>query len=314
MEPVPRNRDIKKPLATTPETGNQPLTGPAFNPYFALVTGVLAVSTGAIFVRLTTDAPALVIAAYRVGLASAIIVPLAWFKVRVELFSLTRHELALAGLAGLFLALHFGTWISSLSYTSVANSVVLVNTNPLWVGLLTPLVTGERIKPAVALGILISVAGGIVIGIGDFATGGEALLGDLLALAGSVCAALYLLLGRSLRRKLSLLAYICVCYTSAAMLLWLLVLSLRLPVTGFSDSTYACFWAMALITQLIGHSSYNWALKWFSTSLIAVSLLGEPVGSTVMAYFLFDEGLTTAKLIGGGLILSAIVISVVGER
>jgi drug/metabolite transporter (DMT)-like permease len=255
-----------------------------------------------------------VIAAYRVGLASAIIVPLAWFKVRVELFSLTRHELALAGLAGLFLALHFGTWISSLSYTSVANSVVLVNTNPLWVGLLTPLVTGERIKPAVALGILISVAGGIVIGIGDFATGGEALLGDLLALAGSVCAALYLLLGRSLRRKLSLLAYICVCYTSAAMLLWLLVLSLRLPVTGFSDSTYACFWAMALITQLIGHSSYNWALKWFSTSLIAVSLLGEPVGSTVMAYFLFDEGLTTAKLIGGGLILSAIVISVVGER
>ena len=314
MEPVPRNRNIKKPLATTPETGNQPLTGPAFNPYFALVTGVLAVSTGAIFVRLTTDAPALVIAAYRVGLASAIIVPLAWFKVRVELFSLTRHELALAGLAGLFLALHFGTWISSLSYTSVANSVVLVNTNPLWVGLLTPLVTGERIKPAVALGILISVAGGIVIGIGDFATGGEALLGDLLALAGSVCAALYLLLGRSLRRKLSLLAYICVCYTSAAMLLWLLVLSLRLPVTGFSDSTYACFWAMALITQLIGHSSYNWALKWFSTSLIAVSLLGEPVGSTVMAYFLFDEGLTTAKLIGGGLILSAIVISVVGER
>jgi drug/metabolite transporter (DMT)-like permease len=166
----------------------------------------------------------------------------------------------------------------------------------------------------VAWGILISVAGGIIIGIGDFATGGKALLGDLLALIGSVCAAFYLLLGRNLRRKLSLLAYICVCYASAAVILWLLVLTLRLPVTGFSGSTYACFWAMALFTQLIGHSSYNWALRWFSTSLIAVSLLGEPIGATIMAYFLFDEGLTTAKVIGGVLILIAITLSAVSEN
>ncbi|MGA9477906.1 MAG: DMT family transporter [Desulfobacterales bacterium] len=296
-----------------PEACNRPLTGPAFNPYFALIAGVLAVSTGAIFVRLATDVPALVIAAYRVGLASAVIVPIAWFKARSELLSLSRRDLALAGLSGFFLALHFGTWITSLGYTSVANSVVLVNTTPLWVGLFTPLVTGERVKPTVALGILISVAGAVIIGIDDFATGGEALLGDLLALAGSVCAAVYLLLGRNLRRSLSLLAYICVCYASAAVILWLFALVLRLPVTGFSDSSYACLWAMALITQLIGHSSYNWALKWFSTSLIAVSLLGEPVGSTVMAYFLFDEGLTTAKVIGGVMILCAITLSAVGE-
>jgi len=157
------------------------------------------------------------------------------------------------------------------------------------------------------------VAGAVIIGIDDFATGGEALLGDLLALAGSVCAAVYLLLGRNLRRRLSLLAYICVCYASAAVILWLFVLVLRLSATGFSDASYACLWAMALITQLIGHSSYNWALKWFSTSLIAVSLLGEPVGSTVMAYFLFDEGLTTAKVIGGVMILCAITLSAVGE-
>ena len=296
-----------------PEACNRPLTGPAFNPYLALIAGVLAVSTGAIFVRLATDVPALVIAAYRVGLASAVIVPIAWIKARAELLSLSRRDLALAGLSGFFLALHFGTWITSLGYTSVANSVVLVNTTPLWVGLFTPLVTGERVKPTVALGILISVAGAVIIGIDDFATGGEALLGDLLALAGSVCAAVYLLLGRNLRRRLSLLAYICVCYASAAVILWLFVLVLRLPATGFSDASYACLWAMALITQLIGHSSYNWALKWFSTSLIAVSLLGEPVGSTVMAYFLFDEGLTTAKVIGGVMILSAITLSAVGE-
>jgi drug/metabolite transporter (DMT)-like permease len=296
------------------DAGNHPPSQPALNPNMALCAGVLAVSTGAIFARLAGEAPALVIAAYRVGLAGAVVVPLAWIRARDELLSLSRHELFLAGLSGLFLALHFGTWISSLDYTSVANSVVLVNTNPLWVALFTPLITGERIKPAVALGILISVAGGIIIGIGDFATGGTALLGDALALAGSVCAAVYLLLGRKLRRRLTLLAYVGVCYGSAAAILWFFVLALRLPVSGFSGSTYAYFWAMALITQLIGHSSYNWALRWFSASLIAVSLLGEPIGATIMAWFLFNEKLTVAKVIGGGLILAAIALTAVGER
>lgn len=297
-----------------PHTLKSEFTGnPPFNPYFALLSGVLAVSTGAIFARLA-DAPALVIAAYRVGLATLVITPVALLKVREELLGLSRREISLAVLSGLFLALHFATWISSLSYTSVANSVVLVNTNPLWVGLFTPFITKERIKPVVAFGILLSVTGGIIIGAGDFESGGKALLGDFLALAGSVCAAVYLLLGRNLRRKLSLLAYIFVCYGSAAAILWLVVLIGQLPISGFSSGTYACFWAMALFTQLIGHSSYNWALRWFSAGLIAVSLLGEPIGSTILAYFIFDEGLTWFKFVGGGLILIAIYISAAGER
>jgi drug/metabolite transporter (DMT)-like permease len=288
-------------------------TQPPFNPYLALMTGVCAVSTGAIFARMA-DAPALVIAAYRVGLATLVIAPVVGLRARNELLNLSRSDLALAAISGLFLALHFATWITSLNHTSVANSVVLVNTNPLWVGLLTPFVTGERLKPAVAAGIAVSVVGGIVIGAGDFATGGSALFGDGLALAGSVCAAVYLLLGRKLRRKLSLITYIFVCYGSAAMILWSLVLILRLPVSGFSPKTYGCFWAMALITQIIGHSSYNWALRWFSTGFIAVSLLGEPIGSTLLAYILFDEGLTWAKAVGGALILAAIVLSSRSER
>ena len=180
---------------------------PPFNPYFALISGVLAVSTGAIFARLA-EAPALVIAAYRVGIAALILAPIAWFKARDELSRLSGRDLKLALLSGFFLALHFATWISSLDYTSVANSVVLVNTNPLWVGLLTPLMVKERVKRATIVSIVISVIGGTIIGFGDFATGGKALLGDALALIGSICAAVYLLLGRNLRRHLSLLAYI----------------------------------------------------------------------------------------------------------
>jgi len=288
------------------QTDAGPVVAP-FHPFIALTVGVIAVSTGAIFARLA-DAPALVIAAYRVGLAAAVLLPLALIKVRRELAGLSARDLRLAGLSGFFLALHFATWISSLDYTSVANSVVLVNTNPLWVGLLTPLITKERIRPVVAVGIGLSVVGGIIIGAGDFVVGGKALVGDFLALAGSVSAACYLLLGRDLRQRVSLLAYIFLCYGSAALVLWGAVLVLRLPVTGFSPSTYACFWALALFTQLVGHSSYNWALRWLSTSMIAVSLLGEPIGATLLAYWLFAESLTWSKFVGGVLILAAIYL------
>jgi drug/metabolite transporter (DMT)-like permease len=264
-----------------------PDAAPPFNPYLALIIGTMAVSTGAIFARLA-DAPSLVIAAYRVGIASLILAPVTWWKARDEIVTLSKRDLKLAVLSGFFLALHFATWISSLEYTSVANSVVLVNTNPLWVGLLTPLIAKEKVKRA-------------------------ALLGDGLALAGSLCAAVYLLLGRNLRRKLSLLPYIFICYGSAAVILWVIVLSLGLPISGFSTGTVAAFWGMALIAQIIGHSTYNWALKWLSAGLIAVSLLGEPIGSTILAYILFDEGLTVYKIVGGGIILSAIYIAASSE-
>jgi drug/metabolite transporter (DMT)-like permease len=286
---------------------------PPFNPAMALVSGVLAVSTGSIFARLA-EAPAFVIAAYRVGLASLILAPVAWWRARGELLRLTARDYGLATLAGLCLALHFGTWISSLQYTSVANSVMLVNTTPLWVGLLTPFISKDRVSRLTKIGIGLSVIGGAIIGAGDFATGVDALVGDFLAVAGSLCAACYLLLGRTLRRKLSLLAYVMICYGSAAVILWAAVLALRLPVAGFNGRTYAAFAGMALISQIIGHSSYNWALGWFSTGLIAVSLLGEPIGATILAYLLFDEGLTWAKAAGGLLILSAIYLAGRGEE
>jgi drug/metabolite transporter (DMT)-like permease len=285
---------------------------PPLNPYFALIIGVFAVSTGAIFARLA-DAPALVIAAYRLGLASLILAPLAWFKARHEIAALSKKDLKLAVVSGFFLATHFAAWISSLDYTSVANSVVLVNTNPLWVGLLTPFIVKERVKRATVLSIIISVIGGTIIGYGDFATGGKALLGDALALIGSICAAIYLLLGRNLRRKLSLLPYIFICYGSAAVILWIVVLCLGLPITGFSQTTVYALWGMALISQLTGHTSYNWALKWFSAGLIAVSLLGEPIGATILAYIIFQEGLTAYKIIGGIFILAAIYIAASSE-
>jgi drug/metabolite transporter (DMT)-like permease len=248
------------------------------------------------------------------GLATFILIPLAAWKAGGELRSLSFRDIKLAMLSGLFLALHFATWISSLDYTAIANSVVLVNTIPLWVGLFTPLVTKDRISASTIISIILSIIGAAIIGFGDFASGGQALRGDLLAVIGAVCAAVYLLIGRNLRRKLSLLSYVTICYGSAAAILWLVVLLLNLPVTGYSHQTVAAFWAMAVISQILGHSSYNWSLKWFTTSLVAVSLLGEPIGSTLLAYIIFDEGLTWMKFIGGLFILSAIYIAASGDK
>ncbi len=283
------------------------------NPLIILVFGIIGVSTGSIFARLA-DAPALVTAAYRVGLASLILIPLAAWKARDELRNLSFHDIRLAIVSGFFLALHFASWISSLDYTAIANSVVLVNTIPLWVGLLTPVIAKDRLTRATVISIIVSVIGGVIIGFGDFATGGQALIGDFLAVIGAICAAIYLLLGRNLRRRLSLLSYVAICYGSAALFLWLAVIALQLPVSGYSTQTVAAFWAMALVSQIIGHSSYNWALKWFSSGFVAVALLGEPIGATIMAYIIFNEGLTWTKFIGGLVILSAIYIAATGEH
>lgn len=285
---------------------------PPISPLIPLILGIGAISTGAIFARMA-DAPSLVIAAYRVGLATLVLTPFALARRWGELRNLPRRDLVTVGGAGFFLALHFATWIASLNYTSVASSVVLVNTIPLWVGLLGPLVAGERFSRWTAGGMALAFAGGAVVGGGDFALGGQALWGDLLALAGALAAAAYLLLGRRVRPKLSLLSYIFLCYGTAAAFLWAGVLLTGLPVAGYSSGTWGSFGAMALIPQLLGHSSYNWALRWLSAGFISVALLGEPLGSTLLAWILFGEGLTLVKAAGMGGILAGIVLASRGE-
>jgi len=286
---------------------------PFINPAIALTLGIAAISTGAIFAR-AADAPSLVIAAYRVGLATLILAPFAAWKSSKEIAGLTRSDWKAVLGAGFFLAVHFATWIASLDYTSVASSVVLVNTIPLWVGTLTPFLTGERPGRGTLAGIALSFVGGVFISAGDFAVGGRALFGDALALVGGLSAAIYIMLGRNVRPRLSLLAYITTCYGTAGAILWTLVLVSKTPFTGFSVPTWWAFLGMAIIPQILGHSSYNWALRWFSSSTVAVCLLGEPIGSTLLAWIFFGETLTAWKAAGGALILAGIVLAAVNEK
>ncbi len=284
------------------------MNNPTIRPYLGLAIGIVTVSFASIFIRLA-DAPSLVIAASRLTIASLILAPAALIRGKDELRSLAREDLGLALLSGLFLGLHFATWISSLEYTSVASSVVFVDTSPLFVGLASHLLLKERVSRRMFAGIAVSVLGGMIIGYGDFGLGTRELFGDFLALMGAVAVSGYLLVGRKLRRHLSLLSYIFLVYATAAVFLVALCLVTGQPFSGYSQQTYLMFILLAVVPQVIGHSSYNWALKYLPATFVGVGTLGEPIGSTILAYFILNEVPTLAKIGGGALILMGIYLS-----
>ncbi|MCF7935550.1 MAG: DMT family transporter [Synergistales bacterium] len=283
------------------------------SPLIVLGLGILAISTGAIFARFAEASP-LVISGYRAGLAALILMPAALVCCPRELRNLSKRDLLYVIIAGVFLALHFITWITSLFFTTVASSVVLVETIPVWTAILSPFVTGDRVPRLQKIGIALSVGGAVIIGAGDFAIGGRAFTGDLLALAGALCATAYFLTGRVVRPKMSLLSYTAICYTSAAVVLWIIIAFLGLPAFGYSQTTWIAFWGMAIVSQILGHSSYNWALRYVTPSLVSVALLGEPIFSPIFAWFLLGEAVPPLTYLGGAFILTGIYVATRGEQ
>ncbi|MGQ9478127.1 MAG: DMT family transporter [Candidatus Bipolaricaulia bacterium] len=275
--------------------------------YGVLLGAVAILSFGSILIRLT-PVPAPTIAAYRLTLATLLLAPLAW-RGRAELKELSRQDLALSLASGLFLALHFITWISSLKWTSVASSVVLVSTNPIFVGLGSRFLLRERLAPLLIWGIAISFIGGVLIGYSDLRFGGKELIGDLLALGGALFASGYLLLGRRVRRRIGLVNYIFVVYGLAAAVLIAIALTSGQPLFGHSGRAYLFMFLLALGPQLLGHSGLNWALRYISAAMVAVATLGEPVGATILAYLILGEGLTPLQAGGGLLILVGIYLA-----
>ena len=302
---------------------------PPVPPFIAILFGILAVSTASIFIRYAqSEADSLAIAAWRLSLATLVLAPIALRRRRTELAAMTWSERGLAWLSGLFLAVHFASWITSLAYTSVASSVVLVSTAPLWVALLSPITLKEPLSRPMAAGLTLALLGGAIVGLSDLCTWntsglscpdmgtffrGRAFIGDLLALVGAVAAAGYLIIGRRLRKQVSLLSYIFLVYGIAAIALTLSAIAAGLPLFGFSYRTYLWLLALALVPQLIGHTSYNWALAYLSAAYVSIAVLGEPVGSSILAYFLLDEQITTLKLIGAALTLVGIYLATRSE-
>jgi drug/metabolite transporter (DMT)-like permease len=277
-----------------------------------LTIGVVAVSFSAIFIR-QAHAPALTVALYRNAISAAMVLPLAAWLRRGELRTLAPRRLGIAVLAGAILAAHFATWISSLSYTSIAASVVLVTTSPILVAAASRILYGERIFRATMAGILVGVAGAGIVSGGGFAISSRAAWGDLLALAGAAAAGGYFVAGRHLRQEVSLLTYVALVYTTCTLVLLPVVALSGTRLSGFPPKTWGLFVLMAVVPQMLGHTVFNYLLKDVQATIVAISIMGEPIGSTLLALAFFGETPPWTAVAGGVLILAGIYFAVTAQ-
>ena len=316
--------------------------------YAVLLAGVLIASSAAILIRLAQadGMPSLTIAAGRLTLAALVLAPAAVGGRKYAAERWNPRFLAAAGAAGVFLAVHFATWITSLEHTSVASSVALVATNPVWVALVSHFVLRERVGAAGVAGVALTVAGSVMLGLsglvrdsGVLPSSGDgvslvaavlrqaSLRGDLLALIGAVAASGYLLIGRRSRRAGPLVRYLWITYSGAAVVLWAAVAFSRAPLTGFPARAYLMVAALALGPQLLGHGAFNYAIRRLSATVVAVAIVGEPIGSAILAYFLLEERLASIvitvagrattfpiQLIGLGVLVVGIASAAVDEQ
>lgn len=277
----------------------------------SLTVGIVAASFASIIIRLAQGAgmPPLAIAAWRLIFTSLILLPYAWITRRQEIRDLSWAEWRMMGLAGLFLGLHFAAWISSLRYTSVASAVVLVSMGPLFVALGSWLIWRERPGGKMAVGIVLAVFGTAIIAYGDFGQGEDVLRGDLLALAGAIFIAGYLMIGRKLRGQRSLTTYIAVVYGLAMVVELIIVQIARVSLLGYSAEAYGWSLALAIGPQLIGHSTLNWALAYLSATFVSIVTLAEPIGSGILAYVILGESVSFSTFAGGVLVLLGIYVA-----
>lgn len=276
---------------------------------FALPLAILAVSTGAPFIRWAAPASPLAIAALRVAFAAVMLFAAGWRDLG-GLVRIAPRDRPLVGLAGVMLGIHFGAWTASLSFTSTAASVALVSTSPVFAALFGRLL-GDRVAPREIGGIAIAAAGCAVLAGGDWRAGGDALLGDGLALIGAASGAAYLVVGRRLRASAPLLPYLGAVNAVAALGLVPAAFAIGAPLTELPGHTYAACAGAALFASLVGHSLLNAAVRVTPAHLVALAVLGEPIGSSLLTWLLFDEQPPSHAVLGGAIVLVGIALGFV---
>jgi len=271
--------------------------------YFLIFIAIVSVSFAAILIRMSEAEP-LAIATFRMGISSIILLPLFLIKGKKNIL---KKDLRIFILSGLFLALHFYVWITSLRFTSIMSSTVLVTTNPIFVSIFSFFIFKKKIKIKTILAIILSLLGIICMSYGfSFSINFK---GNLLALFGALFASLYIISNYYLRKKYELIDIVFPVYSISFFFLLVLSLFLNIKLYPFSLKEYFLFFLIALIPQVIGHSIFNYSLKFFSPVFISLSILGEPIGATIFGIIFFKEIPKILEILGGFLIITGIVIS-----
>lgn len=303
--------------------------------YVMLALGLTSFAFSSILVRLaqTEGIPSLFIASARLTIGAIILTPLVLVKYRGNLAKMRRNDILLALAAGTFLALHFVSWVTSLEYTSVLISVVFVTSSPLWVALLEFVFLRSKLPKAVIVGLGIAIVGGLLIGFGGAVSseGADAIvvdrqrefIGGVLSLVGAITIAIYLIIARKLQQprlhegvtiRLHIIPYIWMVYGSAGLILLVWSLGAGIPVTGYSSQGYIWLIAMALFPQLLGHSSLNYAVGYLPATLVSMVTQLEPIGSAILAYFLFGELPFPLQIFGSFIIICGVLLATYGQN
>jgi drug/metabolite transporter (DMT)-like permease len=271
-------------------------------PWAILSVGVLAASTSAVLVRYATGVEPLAIAFWRCGVGAAVLAPLAWSRLRRVDAPMMRMPI----IAGVFLAAHFATWISSIRLTSIASSVLLVSTTPVFIAVTAWALQHERFPRSTWIGIAVAIAGTALIGGGDL--GGSSLTGDFLAILGAAAAGGYFMAGQAARRDLGILEYATITYAVAAVLLLVACALAHVPLTGYSAHSWWALAGLIVGPQLLGHTFINFALKAIDPTTVSVTVMAEPVLATALAFVLLGEVPSLLVLPGGAAILFGIYL------
>lgn len=283
---------------------------PRVPPNLAILVSILAVSTASVLIRMSS-APPLAIASYRMLISSLVLSPyFLYARGPYKIRELEKREILMLLGVGVVLAVHFASWITSLSHTTVASSVIFVHIDPIFVALVSHFFLGERVSKRTALGILLGITGATLIAIGDAGLEGHNLYGDFLALIGGMMLGLYILGGRTLRKGLDLTSYVTPVYLTSAFILVLASFLSGVPLTGYPAKEYLLFTVIAIVPMIFGHTVYNWALRYVEAPVVSLSLLGEPVGASILAYVFLGETPPPTALTGGALTLLGILITV----
>ena len=288
--------------------------------YIVVVIAVVATSSAAILIRLALDEnmPPLLIACARLLIATVALTPIALRRYRARILALTNDQMKLIVLSGVCLAVHFTAWVTSLQYTTVLVSVVIVSTGPIWVAILEVIFLHIRLSRLVVLGLLVALAGGVVIGVPlNAAQGGEDLhatiTGALFSLVGALTVSVYMLIGRKLRTTLPVIPYVWLVYGVASVGALIVIGITSTPATGFRAQGYIVLLAMGLAPQLLGHSSLNYLLEYFPAAMVSMFSQLEPIGSAILAVILFSELPPGKQIAGSVVIIIGVILASRGE-
>ncbi len=281
--------------------------------YFALIIGIFAISTSAILIRWSSSDP-LVIGSYRQTFATFLFLPFLLKDKFQEILNLSSREIFELLIIGILLGAHFGFWISSVKATSVAASVLLGTCHIVYVSIIGWVVFGEKLNSRGIIGTVIALAGIIILFWGDLVEDPGNFRGNFLAFISGILAGLYYLGGRKHRKNISLPTYAFIVYFSSAVVMWLVVLTQGLEYRSIPNSEFQLFFLMALVPTLLGHTMQNWALAFLPAYVISITLLAEPIGSGLLAWYIFSEVPSLGVLVGGLIVLVGVYVVALSEK